>query len=571
MPNLKLLREFAPLCPDGVCDISVLNESEKRLKNDGYYILTGILQSANKKNGNSRIYRRSILEREIENYQKAINESRAIGECVERGSEILTIDGWKDFKDLNEYEYIYTLNKENNKIEIQRITEKIDYHHEGEVFKFEGRNIDIKVTPGHKFLLVNRYGKKITVTAQEIYDNRKKFNKCYIPKLGDWSLPEKDNDFFVLPGFTEFDKRCKKELIEKYSKPLKIDKKVWCQFMGIYLSEGSAPKNHGYYIQITQNEGSVAKKIRHMLSQFPEEIKWKEAATKKENGSIKVDFYVNDARLFSYLSKLGKSYQKYIPKELKLFSVPYLEEILEWFLMGDGRERVVGKNRKAKEVFSTSKRLIDDLNEILIKSGSSGNITKREPYDRLIEGRVIKKENQRILYFLHFSTTKGIYLDDRFLKIEKEKYSDKVYCVRVLNNTFYCRKNGKSFWSHNCDHPEDSVVNLKNASHMVLRTWWKGSDVWGTIKVLKHTPAGQTLEGLIKDGVQLGVSSRGLGSLQESPQGAIVQEDFQLICFDMVSEPSTPNAYMIPENKTRQYFTKADRINRMLNEIVRKK
>ena len=120
------------------------------------------------------------------------------------------------------------------------------------------------------------------------------------------------------------------------------------------------------------------------------------------------------------------------------------------------------------------------------------------------------------------------------------------------------------------DHPDDSVINLKNASHMVLRTFWKGDDVWGTIKVLKNTPSGKILEGLIKDGVQLGVSSRGLGSLRDTPEGSLVQEDFQLICFDMVSEPSTPNAYMIPESKIREMTSKADRINRLLNEIVRK-
>ena len=119
------------------------------------------------------------------------------------------------------------------------------------------------------------------------------------------------------------------------------------------------------------------------------------------------------------------------------------------------------------------------------------------------------------------------------------------------------------------DHPDDSVINLKNVSHMVLRTWWKGDDVWGSIKVLKNTPSGKILEGLIKDGVQVGISSRGLGSLQDTHQGSMVQEDFQLICMDIVSEPSTPNAYMIPESKIREITSRADRINRLLNEIVR--
>jgi len=122
------------------------------------------------------------------------------------------------------------------------------------------------------------------------------------------------------------------------------------------------------------------------------------------------------------------------------------------------------------------------------------------------------------------------------------------------------------------DHPEDSVINLKNASHMVTNIWLDGPKVMGSVKVL-DTPSGGILRGLVNSGCQLGISSRGLGSVRESMDGSVmVEDDFQLICFDFVSEPSTPNAYMnLQEGK--QYdepniFTKADRINRALNSIL---
>jgi hypothetical protein len=121
------------------------------------------------------------------------------------------------------------------------------------------------------------------------------------------------------------------------------------------------------------------------------------------------------------------------------------------------------------------------------------------------------------------------------------------------------------------DHPEDSVINLKNASHMVTQTWWDGDTVLGKVKVL-DTPSGKILQALIKNGVKLGISSRGLGSVKESNGDTIVEDDFQLICFDFVSEPSTPNAYMttrVMEGK-ESAFSKADRINRLLNDITRK-
>jgi hypothetical protein len=121
------------------------------------------------------------------------------------------------------------------------------------------------------------------------------------------------------------------------------------------------------------------------------------------------------------------------------------------------------------------------------------------------------------------------------------------------------------------DHPEDSVVNLKNASHMVTSLWWEGQDLMGKIKVLT-TPSGNILKSLINDGVTLGISSRGLGSVIEQQGQTLVEDDFQLICFDIVSEPSTQGAYMsMTESKQKQIYSKADRINRILNDILKEK
>tara|TARA_R110000824_G_scaffold8737_3_gene39576 strand:- start:42997 stop:43605 length:609 start_codon:yes stop_codon:yes gene_type:complete len=123
-----------------------------------------------------------------------------------------------------------------------------------------------------------------------------------------------------------------------------------------------------------------------------------------------------------------------------------------------------------------------------------------------------------------------------------------------------------------CDHPDDSVINLKNASHMINRIWWDGKSVIGTVKVLS-TPSGDILRGLFDSGVKFGFSSRALGSLKESRDGVqYVQSDLQLICFDAVSEPSAPGAYIMEgkENNLQEIFTKGDRINRALNEILNK-
>jgi len=125
------------------------------------------------------------------------------------------------------------------------------------------------------------------------------------------------------------------------------------------------------------------------------------------------------------------------------------------------------------------------------------------------------------------------------------------------------------------DHPDDSIINLKNASHMVTNIWMEGPKVMGTVKVL-GTPSGQILRSLVESGCQLGISSRGLGSVSENMNGSVtVEDDFQLICFDFVSDPSTPNAFMnLKEGKSYgepNIFTKADKINRALNDILSEK
>jgi len=125
------------------------------------------------------------------------------------------------------------------------------------------------------------------------------------------------------------------------------------------------------------------------------------------------------------------------------------------------------------------------------------------------------------------------------------------------------------------DHPDTSVVDLKNASHLVTRWWMNEQKVMGVIKLL-DTPAGEIVKGIIRSGGQIGISSRGLGSVVNEANGtSMVQEDFQLICFDIVADPSTPGAFMNPtrihENKQPKIHDKEYRVNALINSILEEK
>jgi len=126
------------------------------------------------------------------------------------------------------------------------------------------------------------------------------------------------------------------------------------------------------------------------------------------------------------------------------------------------------------------------------------------------------------------------------------------------------------------DHPDSSVVELKNVSHVIREAHMQGDICYGTLEVL-NTPNGQILKSLVESGVKIGISSRGVGSTRSKGGHQIVQEDFQLICWDIVSEPSTPGAFVMKEGRdlteseieqVKAFFGPGDKINRIMNSIL---
>ena len=151
----------------------------------------------------------------------------------------------------------------------------------------------------------------------------------------------------------------------------------------------------------------------------------------------------------------------------------------------------------------------------------------------------------------------------------------RVYPIDILEREV---RNYQKFIAENralgeLDHPDSSVVELKNASHIVREAYMQGDICYGSVEIL-DTPSGKILKSLVDSGVTLGISSRGVGSTRKEGDYQVVQDDFQLICWDFVTEPSTPGAFMmkegkeINENDLNRHFTKSDRIDRIFNDII---
>ena len=118
------------------------------------------------------------------------------------------------------------------------------------------------------------------------------------------------------------------------------------------------------------------------------------------------------------------------------------------------------------------------------------------------------------------------------------------------------------------DHPESQVINLQNVSHLVTDYSWDGDNIMGKIEILP-TPAGNILKELIKNGVTVGVSSRGMGSLEQRGDIMEVQDDFELLCWDFVSTPSNPGSFMgvLQEGKNTVTYDYT-KVNSVIHEIL---
>ena len=169
-------------------------------------------------------------------------------------------------------------------------------------------------------------------------------------------------------------------------------------------------------------------------------------------------------------------------------------------------------------------------------SGESGNL--------LVEG---------ILATAEVKNGNGRYYSKQLWDREMDKYNELIEQRRSMGEL---------------DHPESTVINLKNVSHLISEYWWDGDNVMGKIEVLP-TPSGNILKELIKSGVTVGVSSRGMGSLEEKQGVMEVQDDFELLCWDFVSTPSNPGSYMTTLNEGKNTVAyDYSNVNKTIHEIL---
>lgn len=537
---MKILEEFSR-------EYEILKEDVDR--GVRVYKIRGVMGRANYPNKNRRLYPIDVMQESVNSVQESIQANRFLGEldhpsCVGVSDfSILGKEGWKDFVECKVGDEVATLN-EDGQIVYQKIEHITDEYWKGDIYHFFGRNIDSKFTSTHRHYLEDRYGNTVVATTKEIFENRTKFNKHKIIKLGNWVGEDKEK---IKVG------------------NLEIESKNFMAFMGFYLSEGFTSKKRNL-VSISQNEGKTADEFREVLKNLP--FSFKEYSTKNRD-NVNIRFIINNPDLWIYLSKIGNCYVKYIPYELKQLSPNLLEELLEWFIKGDGRDQRGMNGGNRANVFSVSKRLVEDLHEIVIKIGGSGNWTEHNSTeDYMFADHLIEAENKSALYQLNISTTKGIYLDERFLKIEKEEHDGNVYCITVPNGNFFMKQNNKTFLTGN-----SPKINMDKISHKVISlTMNEDGVVLG--EMLPAGPYKDKLISIIEDGIGFGVSTRGTGSTRpyKGPLGEGLEEvvkGYALRAIDIVHDPSADAFPNIVKEETQNIFTVPTNFKSVWEEVFK--
>ena len=190
------------------------------------------------------------------------------------------------------------------------------------------------------------------------------------------------------------------------------------------------------------------------------------------------------------------------------------------------------------------KELLIETHTIKVSPSQLTENVNRENGNLMVEG---------ILATVEVKNGNGRYYSKELWNREMDKYKELVEPRRSMGEL---------------DHPESTIINLKNVSHLITDYYWDGDNVMGKIEILP-TPSGNIVKELIKNGITIGVSSRGMGSLEDKGGVMEVQDDFELLCWDFVSTPSNPGSFMgvLQEGKQSiEYdYTK---INQIITEIL---
>ena len=343
--------------------------------------------------------------------------------CFDEKTEILTKDGWLKHSDLKMTTQILTLNRR-DRIEYQKPTAIIVQNYVGPMYALQTKYLDFLVTPNHKM-----YVKKRSISKE---------NKRVTGKFAKW-LPYERKEVLEIIGKQRWYRKGGVDWVGRNQEEFqvgdsRVPSKPFLKLLGYYLSEGSCNSDS---IFIAQKKGPKYDKILKDLKFFNPHAYSDRIA-------------ICNRKLTPYFSQFGHAEKKFLPREIKELSKESLEVLWDALVLGDG-----WLDGPTQYYSSTSKELIDDLQEVLLKLGDSGDVSVQEPRDHFIGKRLIKAENCHPCYSMgRRRYIKEVQNRDSRIKDRKDSlqfYCGKVWSVTVPNHVVYVRRQGKAAFSGQSD------------------------------------------------------------------------------------------------------------------------
>ena len=357
-----------------------------------------------------------------------------VATCFDETTEILTSDGWRYFDEIDYNTLVATMN-EDRKMYYTRPLNIIIENYNGLMYHIINRATDQLLTPNHH-VYVKRQRNDPAAAYFEFaqIQHVAHLQNLKFTKTVNWEGERKST--FSLPTIPPN----RSHNILKTT----FDMDTWLEFLGYYLSEGSATQkpNGIFRVQLSQQDGNIKNKMIACLDKlgYGYYTDWQ-------------SIQMSNKQLFTYLHPLGKSWEKYIPREFMNLPPRQLKILLLSLLEGDGYiRRSYGGQLRA--VFITSSRqLSDDVQEIALKSGYNATVSPRQPTIGVIRGREIHEQHPT--YAVHISKSHGEFRinnhteDGVKIDVTQQNYTGKICCVEVPTGLIYVRRNGRTVWSGN--------------------------------------------------------------------------------------------------------------------------
>lgn len=364
-----------------------------------------------------------------ENFSGGVETPPLHPQCYDKNTEVYTKNGWENLCDVKAGDIILTLNANTNNLEWLPIKYAVKYFQDKIYYLTNTQHsFDMAVSKNHPFFGYQRIG-------DDRYNNRRLEPKWF----KDIKELNSEFHFYTSSEWVGEDR--------EYTNinGIIFDTKDYCRLMGYYLSEGSTTRrnNTRWQISIAQSNTNNLFKIWKSLKDLPLNKIWL--------GKDRI--YISDDRLGNYLIGFGKSYEKWIPENIKNLDRKYIKIFLDAYLLGDGHIKYGKKwkngNFKNSRSYSTSsKRMADNLGELIIKIGKSVSYDfmemkgKKQKFDN---GEYVLNHNVWVINELT-----SIHRNFSNISVKEIAYNDMVYDVEVDNHTILTRRNGKVVWGSNC-------------------------------------------------------------------------------------------------------------------------